>query len=130
MKSRNNLILIVEDDFKFNRLIYKHLEKNNFKNVIPTYSGYECINYLNRNPEVLIIDYNLEENHKLMNGLQLAYKVKQEYPDVYTIMISGDYHNNTERFQDERFLNSIDKYIMKNVNSMSELIDSINEYLA
>jgi hypothetical protein len=62
-----------------------------------------------------------------MSGLQLIQKAKSICPDFFSILLSGEYHKNNGSMMDERFLQYIDKYIIKGMDDMNELMDALNE---
>ena len=83
-------IFLVDDDALFLKsLEIEFLENADF--IIETYpTGEQCIANLSHNPDVVILDYQLDgivEN--AMNGLQTLEKVKAFNPDTPVVMLSS-----------------------------------------
>jgi two-component system OmpR family response regulator len=77
-------IFIVEDNFAFSFLLEAALkEYANFKiTVIP--SGEKCIEQLSANPDVVLLDYNLEG----MNGFETFKAIHAKQPNTPVIILS------------------------------------------
>jgi ActR/RegA family two-component response regulator len=123
MNGSGNLIFIVDDDLGYGRYVQARLTQNRFTNVHLYDDEKECLKDMKQLPAFLIVDYHL----KKMSGLQLIQKAKSICPDFYSILLSGEYHNNSTSMMDERFLQYIDKYIIKGMDDMEELMDTLND---
>jgi DNA-binding NtrC family response regulator len=79
-------IFIVEDNFVFSYVLENVLkEQENYK--ITTFaSGEECIELLDNNPDVIVLDYNLD---KKLNGLDTFKIIKSKMPETPVIVLSG-----------------------------------------
>ena len=79
-------IFIVEDNFVFSYVLENVLkEQENYK--ITTFtSGEECIELLDNNPDVIVLDYNLD---KKLNGLDTFKIIKSKLPETPVIVLSG-----------------------------------------
>ena len=115
------LIHVVEVDEKYGMLVKDFLEKNNFKHVTLFTDEKECLSNMKKKPKILITGYHL----KNMSGLQLLKKAKTVFPNFYSILLSGDFHKDTHHAFDERFLQLVDKYIIKGMDDMEELMDAL-----
>lgn len=78
-------IFIVDDE-----LFYLHVFKQNVLNLgyenVTTYdNGLDCINNLNKKPDVIFLDYNMGD----MSGYEVLKKVKRIDPNIYVVMISS-----------------------------------------
>jgi len=119
----NNLIFIIDDDLGYGRYVQARLAQNRYNNVNLYDDEKACLKDMKQSPDILIVDYHL----KTMSGLQLIQKAKIIYPDFYSILLSGEYHNtNTTGSMDERFIQYIDKYIIKGMDDMEELFEAID----
>lgn len=125
MIETNNLIFIIDDDLGYGRYVQARLAQNKYTNVHLYDDEKTVLKDMKQSPAILIVDYHLKE----MSGLQLIQKAKHIYPDFYSILLSGEYHNtqNTNGM-DERFLKYIDKYIIKGMNDMEELFEALDDY--
>ncbi|RKY83768.1 hypothetical protein DRQ09_09550, partial [candidate division KSB1 bacterium] len=78
-------ILVVDDDVNILNLLHDMLELENF-NVFTAESGFEALKKLEKNPiDLLIVDQKMPE----MSGTELFKIVKDKYPDVMRIMMTG-----------------------------------------
>jgi DNA-binding response OmpR family regulator len=128
MKKNNPCIFIVDDDRRFNRFVELYLLKRGFKNVRPFFTGEDCIRNRDPEPDIIILDYHLDSGgSKIKTGLQVAEVIKKEFPATYIIMLSGEIQHEPKRFTDPRFINYIDRYLVKGMNNITELIDAVNE---
>jgi two-component system, OmpR family, response regulator len=91
MKDAENIkIFLVDDDAVF----LKSLEidfRSNEKFMIETYAtGEMCVAHLSRNPDVIILDFQLDGLDKnAMNGIQTLDKIKAFNPDIPVVMLSA-----------------------------------------
>lgn len=115
------LIYIVERDEAYGKLIQSILAKHQYKHVTLFTDENECLAHIVNKPKILITSYHL----KTMTGLQLIKKARSRYPHLYSILVSADFHNDTNKVFDERFLQYVDKYIIKGMDDMEELIEAV-----
>lgn len=83
-------IFLVDDDDDFLKLLrIELLKEEDF--VIETYkTGELCLQHLSLNPDVIILDYNLNSIEKnAMNGIETLDQIKAVNPDVPVIMLSA-----------------------------------------
>lgn len=115
------LIHMVDLDEKYGKLVKDYLAKHDFKKVSIFTDEKECLSNMKMRPDILITGYHL----KNMSGLQLIKKTKSMLPSCYSILLSGDFHNDTNHAFDERFLQLVDKYIIKGMDDMEELMEAL-----
>ena len=91
MKSQKKIqLFLVDDDALFLKsLQIDFFQHSDFK--IETYStGELCIENLSHNPDIIILDYKLDEiEKKAMNGIQTLDKIKSFNPEIPVIMLSS-----------------------------------------
>lgn len=92
MMSNNNKIklFLVDDDALFLKALeIDFLQHADFD--IETYAtGELCLANLSRNPDVIILDYRLDDIIKeAMNGIQTLDKIKEFNPDIPVVMLSS-----------------------------------------
>ncbi|MEI7586227.1 response regulator [Runella sp.] len=89
MKNKIKLFL-VDDDAVFLKLLeIEFLHHADF--VIETYpTGEKCMECLSHDPDVIILDYNLDDIEKdAMNGMETLDKIKSYNPDIPIVMLSS-----------------------------------------
>ena len=83
-------LFLVDDDAVFLKLLaIEFLDHADF--VVETYAtGELCIKYLNNQPDVIVLDYHLDDIQKTaMNGIQTLDKIKAFNSDIPVIMLSS-----------------------------------------
>ncbi len=90
MKNEKIKLFLVDDDAVFLKsLEIEFLQHADFD--IETYpTGELCIKNLSHNPDVIILDYNLDGVDKTaMNGMETLDKIKATHPDISVVMLSS-----------------------------------------
>ena len=80
------LIYIVEDNFVYSFILKSTLEENYYSKIATFTSGEECIDMLDNNPDIIILDYNLETS---LNGLESFKIIHSKKPKIPVIIISS-----------------------------------------
>lgn len=83
-------IFIVEDNDLYAKVLKRQLENDHFE-VYVYYNGRDCLNNLDKSPDVITLDYTLPD----MNGDLILYEIKKQLPSVHVIIISGQNDINT-----------------------------------
>jgi len=113
------LIFIVDDDPFINMLVVKRFTSEGYRLEAFKY-GEDCIGSLNKNPDLIILDYYFVNNdYKVMNGMEVFDKIKELKPEIPVIMLSGQEKGEIVL---ELARKGIDDYIIKDNN----LIDNLN----
>ncbi|MDO8367082.1 MAG: response regulator [Saprospiraceae bacterium] len=90
MKSESSLkIFLVDDDAVFLKFLeLEFLHHPEF--IIETYAtGELCMASILHNPDVIVLDYNLDGmNKNAMNGIETLHKIKQYNPNIQVIVLS------------------------------------------
>lgn len=88
-KEKITLYLVDDDAFFLKSLEIEFLQNADF--IIETFAtGELCMANLNRNPDVIILDYHLDGIDKnAMNGMETLDKIKTFNPDIPVIMLSS-----------------------------------------
>ena len=123
MKNKANpLIFIVEDDVLYQEMLKNELHHNQYDNIEVYSAGTECIGNLHKVPDIVMLDYNLNES---MNGIQVSKKIKEANSHTQVIMFSAQ-----EKL--DIVINSIKygayDYIIKNdvaIRRLSQMVDKI-----
>jgi CheY-like chemotaxis protein len=121
------LIFIVDDDPFINKLVVKRFSSDCRRLEAFGY-GEECISSLNRNPDLIILDYYFNSNdQKVMNGLEVFDRIKELKPATHVIMLSGQEKGEVVL---DLARKGIDDYIIKDNNLIDNLNVAIDEVLA
>jgi DNA-binding NtrC family response regulator len=113
-------IFVVEDNLMFAELIKQKLETDDKNEVILFSNGEDFLNNLFKNPDIVILDYNLPG----FNGVDLLKKVRNYSDSIQTIFLSGQ---ETVEVVVEAYSNGVGRYIIKNDNAMTELEQAVND---
>jgi two-component system, OmpR family, response regulator len=118
------LIFIVDDDPFINMLVVKRFTNEGFRIEAFSY-GEDCMVALNKNPDLIILDYYFVNNdHKVMNGMEVFDKIKELKPETPVIMLSGQ---DKGEIVLELARKGIDDYVIKDNNLIDNLNVAINE---
>lgn len=83
-------IFIVDDDKFFGEMLKEHLSKKGGRNVLIFMTGEECINNLDENPNLVILDYNLDSvNKDAENGLKILQLIRKKNQLLPVVMLSN-----------------------------------------
>lgn len=78
-------IFIVEDDKFYANLIRHTLMKDGFDDCTMLYSGYELLDKLHLGPDIVFLDYQMED----MNGVETLKQLKSINPNIQVVFLSG-----------------------------------------
>lgn len=83
-------VFLVDDDPMHLQMLKDHLSSK-LKLDITTFStGEDCLANLDKNPEVIVLDYYLNSVEKeAANGIEILKKIKARQPDTEVVMLSG-----------------------------------------
>ena len=122
--NNQKLIFIVDDDQFINKLVVKRFEEEGYRVEAFTY-GEDCIKALNRNPDVIILDYYfISSDKEVMNGMEVLDKIKGEKPETPVIMLSGQ---DKGEIVLELARKGINDYIIKDNNLIDNLKVAIKD---
>lgn len=117
--SKQKLIFIVDDDPFINSLVVKRFTTEGY-NLESFAYGEECIKALDKNPDLIILDYFfVDKEREVMNGMEVFDKIKDIKPGTPVIMLSGQ---DKGEIVLELARKGIDDYVIKDSN----LIDNLN----
>ncbi len=90
MKNDGITIFLVDDDSVFLKLLeIEFLELETYK-VFAFHTGEQCLEHLDINPGLIILDYQLDGVDKsAMNGIETLDKIKAFNPDIPVVMLSS-----------------------------------------
>jgi len=120
--NKNDTIFIMDDDYDYGKLVMAKLTREKFTHVHLYTDEEECLKNMVKKPALLVIDYHL--NH--MTGLQFIQKAKDIYSDFTSFLVSGEFHKDFYKINDDRFIQHVDKYFIKGMNELNEMVDIIS----
>jgi two-component system, OmpR family, response regulator len=119
-------IFIVDDNEMFNSMLTEHLSENPAFQISSFETGEQCLKNLYQNPDLIILDYNLNDIHKeAANGLEILEEIKKHKSPAHVIMLSSQ-----ERYSiaAQTISKGAEQYVIKDDNAFSN-IDKIVEGL-
>ena len=118
------LIFIVDDDQFIKTLVTTRFTTNGHK-VEAFGCGEDCIKALERNPDLIILDYNfINTDRKVMNGVEVFDKIRDAKPDIPVIMLSGQEKGEIVL---ELARKGIEDYVIKDNNLIENLKTAVEE---
>lgn len=124
--TKRRLIFIVDDDPFINQLVIKRFNSEEFL-VEPFEYGEECIEALDKDPDLIILDYYFfKSGVKVLNGMEIFDKIRELKPTVPIIMLSGQDRGDVVL---EMARKGIDDYVIKDNSLISNLERAIGEIL-
>lgn len=123
--STRKLIFIVDDDPIINTLIIRRFASEGYS-VEAFENGEVCLKALNKNPDLIILDYFfVSGNKELMNGMEVFDRIKELRPETPVIMLSGQ---DKGEIVLELARKGIDDYVIKDNNLIDNLELAISDY--
>lgn len=125
--NKQKLIFIVDDDPFINMLVVKRFTSEGYR-LEAFENGEDCLMALNKNPDLIILDYFFVNNdRKVMDGMEVLDKIKEFKPDTPVIMLSGQ---DKGEIVLELARKGINDYIIKDNNIIDNLNVAIRELFA
>lgn len=119
-KDREITIFIVDDNKVYLKLLKHSLKRKNFT-ILTFTTGEECLNYLELEPDLVILDYHLDGvNPYAQKGDKISELITQKLPDTETILISSD-----EKFHFISNINFSNKVLFKDMSALKKLKNSV-----
>lgn len=103
----------------FNKLLSTFLASKGYKTINSFYTGEECLEKLDRKPDIVLQDFDLPG----MNGVETMKKIKEKYPYSNFIFLSGQ--TNISIAVDAMKQGAYD-YIVKNAFAKEDALNKIN----
>jgi len=120
------LIFIVDDDPFINTLVVKRFTSKGYR-VEAFESGEDCLEALDRNPRLIILDYLFTDKNRIFsNGMEVFDKIREIKPHIPVIMLSGQ---DKGEIVLELARKGIDDYVIKDNNLIDNLDIAIEELL-
>lgn len=79
-------IFLVDDDSFITATLERVLNNVGYKNIEIYPSGKKCIKYIKNNPEIVFLDFHLDEE---MDGIEVLKKIKRHSQDIQVIFTTS-----------------------------------------
>jgi DNA-binding NtrC family response regulator len=91
MNSKNKVrLFVVDDDAMYLKLVEIEFQQYQDFTVETFATGEDCLKNLSHNPDLIILDYNLDGVDKYaMNGIRTLDKIKAINPDIPVVILSS-----------------------------------------
>ena len=112
-------IFIVDDDEMFKLLLSTHLRRNEQNTVKVFSTGEACLDALSENPDIIILDYNLNSvAHNAADGMQILKAIKKQNHRIHVIMLSSQESYGTAL---KTITKGAEQYVMKGKAALEEI---------
>lgn len=114
--SRNKQVIFIVDD----QPVYSNILKSDIQNanteIFTFTNGEDCMKAMNLNPSIVVLDFELDDGSETrMNGIAVLKQIKEQYPEVEVIMLSG--HEDVKIATTSIKFGAYD-YVVKNENAL------------
>ena len=83
-------VFLVDDEPIQNEMLKDYLSERFVYDIRTFDNGEEAIAHMHLNPEIMVLDYHLNlHKSDAKNGVEVLKEVKDKYPNVQVIMLSG-----------------------------------------
>jgi CheY-like chemotaxis protein len=123
MVTKNSLVFIIDDSELYGKAVHSYLRSEGFWNVIRFQDEKHCLRSMDKRPEVLILDYQLN----YMNGLELLMEARKKSSEFFSILLSGSFdrlHYNTGKP-----LPFFNQYIRKDEYGFKKLTETLANFM-
>jgi len=120
--NHNRKIVILEDDVFYGKMIKNYLLNQDFKNIELYHDEDDCLNAMNSEPALVIIDHHLK--HSI--GMDIMAQIKEKNANVQFIYLSGQEYSNVAI---KALRAGAVDYIEKNNEAFDQLKKSIDQFV-
>lgn len=124
--STKKRLFVVDDDPFITQLVVKKFSNEKYE-VLPFTFGEDCLDALDQEPDLIILDYYFYKSGKeVMNGMEIFDRIKDARPDMPVIMLSGQDRGDLVL---ELARKGIDDYVIKDNTLIENLEVAIQDIL-
>ena len=123
--ARAKKIFIVDDDELMLLALKDYLTRKVHHEVRTFKSGEECMEHITENPDIVILDYNLNTaSRNAATGMEVLEAIKKNYPNIHIIMLSGQ-----ERYSiaSQSIIKGAEQYVMKDKDAFEKVDQIVHE---
>ena len=118
----SELIYMIDNDENYAKVVKAILATKKYENVVLFADAEECLKNMAKKPKVLITSSHLHD----LSGVQLIKKARAIYPNFFSILLSSDLQNDPFKICDDRFIQYVDKFIIKGMDDLEEIIEAVS----
>lgn len=117
-------IFVVEDNEMMAMALEDFLTRETMHEVVLFGTGEDCLKQLRQQPDVVILDYNLNsENKDAKNGMQILEEIKRINKYIHVIMLSSQDAYGTAL---QTIRKGAEEYVIKDEDAFSKLVAIID----
>jgi DNA-binding NarL/FixJ family response regulator len=121
------LLFFVDDDKMILNLMEYTFRSRDGYDVQTFFSGEDCIDNLNLNPDIIVLDHIFNHKEDSMSGLETLKKIMKSHEKISVIILSGQEDRNLI----PKFIeNGAKRYIPKDNFFIDNLIEAIEQEVA
>lgn len=118
-------IFIVDDNEMFAEMLRDHLSKNPKFKISVYHTGEDCITNLFQNPDLVILDYFLNDVSKeAADGLEILSEIKKHNELIQVIMLSSQEHYGVAL---QTIARGAAQYVIKNDHAFQKIDSFLDE---
>ncbi len=112
-------LFIIDDDPVFSEMLKDFISGKSRWEVTSFECGEDCLKKIYLEPEVVIIDYNLDsKNSDTLNGMETLVEIKKKSPNAHCIFLSGQ---ESYGIALQTISHGAENYILKDESAFEEL---------
>lgn len=117
-------IFVVEDNEMMAMALEDYLTRETMHEVVLFGTGEDCLKQLRQQPDVVILDYNLNsENKDAKNGMQILEEIKRINKYIHVIMLSSQDAYGTAL---QTIRKGAEEYVIKDEDAFSKIVSIID----
>jgi DNA-binding NtrC family response regulator len=125
--NNRQVVFLVDDEPIQNEMLKDYLAERFLFDIKTFENGEDALKNMNLNPEIIVLDYHLSaHNPGAKNGVDILKEIKEKYPHVTVIMISGQ--DKLEVAVDSMKYGSYD-YVVKGETAFSRTENLLNNIM-
>jgi two-component system OmpR family response regulator len=119
-------VFVVDDDDTSLFILRKYIDRRKQFSLHTFSSGEDCVSELGLKPELVILDYYLNQNDSQMNGNDVVKVIKEKGFNPRIVMLSGQEDG---KIVLDLINQGVRDYIIKGENAFSELDEILSDFL-
>ncbi len=117
-------IFVVEDNEMMAMALEDFLTRETMHEIVLFSTGEDCLKQLRQQPDVVILDYNLNsENKDAQNGMQILEEIKRINKYIHVIMLSSQDAYGTAL---QTIRKGAEEYVIKDEDAFSKIVAIID----